>query len=142
MAADGHSYERDAIERWFSSNRTSPCTNLPVNRHEVIPNILASNVVRTLTDSGMVASVNQNEDAASVSNVNGDSVVRGVGSEASSNFAWGGILAITTITSTRVARCDSTPATAIILLHACSMSFCTVLLCCLPSATCSWSHFE
>lgn len=70
MAADGHSYERDAIERWFSAHRTSPSTNLPLNRHEVIPNILASNVVRALENHSLVGSINQNEeDAASASNV-------------------------------------------------------------------------
>merc|ERR1712107_722260 len=60
MAADGHTYERGAIERWFTAHRTSPSTNLPLSRQEVIPNVLANNVVRTLEDTGLSGSVNRN----------------------------------------------------------------------------------
>jgi len=38
VAADGHSYERKAIEGWFSSHNTSPLTNLPLKNKDLIPN--------------------------------------------------------------------------------------------------------
>jgi hypothetical protein len=37
-AADGHSYERRAIEAWLSSHNTSPVTNLPLTHTELVPN--------------------------------------------------------------------------------------------------------
>ncbi len=38
MAADGHSYERSAIQRWFRSKNTSPMTGAPLLNTCVIPN--------------------------------------------------------------------------------------------------------
>ncbi|KAK9814800.1 hypothetical protein WJX72_011673 [[Myrmecia] bisecta] len=40
IAADGHTYERFAIESWFSSHNTSPMTNEPVASRALVPNIL------------------------------------------------------------------------------------------------------
>jgi len=38
VAADGHSYERKAIEQWFAKNETSPKTNEPLSNTDLIPN--------------------------------------------------------------------------------------------------------
>ncbi|XP_051998028.1 WD repeat, SAM and U-box domain-containing protein 1-like [Xyrauchen texanus] len=39
MAADGYSYEREAIESWINtSNRSSPMTNLPLQTNTLTPN--------------------------------------------------------------------------------------------------------
>lgn len=38
IAADGHSYEREAIEKWFLRKSTSPVTNLPMNSTTLIEN--------------------------------------------------------------------------------------------------------
>ena len=37
IAADGHTYERRAIEAWFSRARTSPVTNEPLEHLHLIP---------------------------------------------------------------------------------------------------------
>ena len=38
MTADGHTYERAAIEQWLASHNTSPLTGLPLSTHELVPN--------------------------------------------------------------------------------------------------------
>lgn len=38
MAADGHSYERAAIERWLAAHRTSPMTGRVLPHCELVPN--------------------------------------------------------------------------------------------------------
>jgi hypothetical protein len=38
IAADGHSYERAAIERWFLTHRTSPMTGAVLTSRVVVPN--------------------------------------------------------------------------------------------------------
>ena len=38
IAGDGHSYEREAIERWLSSHRTSPLTGSVIAHTTLIPN--------------------------------------------------------------------------------------------------------
>ena len=38
VAADGHTYEREAILRWFRSNATSPKTREPLRARAVVPN--------------------------------------------------------------------------------------------------------
>ncbi|EOD04946.1 hypothetical protein EMIHUDRAFT_69023, partial [Emiliania huxleyi CCMP1516] len=38
MAADGHSYERSAIERWLASKSTSPLTGGELEHRILIPN--------------------------------------------------------------------------------------------------------
>lgn len=38
MTADGHTYERDAIEHWLESHNTSPLTGLPLSSHVLTPN--------------------------------------------------------------------------------------------------------
>jgi hypothetical protein len=38
LAADGHSYERRAIEQWLMTKNTSPVTNLELPNHSLVPN--------------------------------------------------------------------------------------------------------
>ncbi len=38
VAADGFSYERLALEKWFRSRASSPMTNLPLPTRLVFPN--------------------------------------------------------------------------------------------------------
>ncbi|KAK3033243.1 hypothetical protein RJ639_033123 [Escallonia herrerae] len=38
VAADGYTYEREAIVRWFDENNNSPMTNLPLPHKSLIPN--------------------------------------------------------------------------------------------------------
>ena len=38
VAADGHSYDRPAIEQWLVAHGTSPLTNAPLPHTEVVPN--------------------------------------------------------------------------------------------------------
>jgi ankyrin repeat protein len=38
VVADGHTYDRSAIEKWFKEKKRSPMTNLPLARLEVQPN--------------------------------------------------------------------------------------------------------
>ncbi len=38
IAADGHSYEREAIEDWLQYNSTSPKTNVPLPHKGLTPN--------------------------------------------------------------------------------------------------------
>jgi len=39
VAADGHSYELEAITRWLESHTTSPLTNAPLHNTGLIPNV-------------------------------------------------------------------------------------------------------
>ena len=39
MTADGHSYERSAIEEWFKNKSTSPKTGLPLDSKALLPNL-------------------------------------------------------------------------------------------------------
>jgi hypothetical protein len=44
--ADGHCYERQAIEEWFRrGHRTSPLTGLPLSTLAVVPNISLRNAI-------------------------------------------------------------------------------------------------
>ena len=36
--ADGHTYERSAIEQWFETHNTSPATGLELDNKQLIPN--------------------------------------------------------------------------------------------------------
>lgn len=44
-AADGQTYERSAIELWFSKNNTAPLSNLPLNSKVLTPNILIKSII-------------------------------------------------------------------------------------------------
>ena len=39
IAADGHTYERDAVEKWLQRSSASPVTGLKVANQELLPNL-------------------------------------------------------------------------------------------------------
>jgi len=45
IAADGHTYERDAIRRWFTDHSTSPVTGAQLRNFELIPNIALRSLI-------------------------------------------------------------------------------------------------
>lgn len=47
FAADGFTYERDAIERWMQAHGTSPRTNKPLEHTMVMPNMMARQMIAT-----------------------------------------------------------------------------------------------
>jgi len=49
LAADGHSYEREAIQRWFLTHGTSPMTNKRLDSTNVVPNHALRNAIARLT---------------------------------------------------------------------------------------------
>ncbi|KAK9829123.1 hypothetical protein WJX72_004016 [[Myrmecia] bisecta] len=51
IAADGHTYERTALEEWFSRNETSPMTGMVLDMKHLFPNI----ALRRLIQSYMAA---------------------------------------------------------------------------------------
>ena len=44
--ADGHTYERDAIERWLRTRRTSPMTGATLSSRALIPNLALRKLCR------------------------------------------------------------------------------------------------
>ena len=48
MAADGFSYEKQAITDWLEHHNTSPCTNMVLNHKFLTPNILLKNIIHTI----------------------------------------------------------------------------------------------
>ena len=48
MAADGFSYEREAITSWFRQYDTSPCTNMVLDHKFLTPNIQLKNIIQTI----------------------------------------------------------------------------------------------
>ncbi len=58
VAADGHTYERKAIEAWLRNNNTSPKTNLQLKHKELIPNQAVRELVREFLDDCARTGVN------------------------------------------------------------------------------------
>ena len=52
MTADGHTYERAAIEQWLASHNTSPLTGLPLPTHELVPNEQLARQIQAAAQSG------------------------------------------------------------------------------------------
>jgi len=51
MAADGHTFERVAIEQWFATGkRTSPATNEPLPDTRLIPNLAVKSMIAELLE--------------------------------------------------------------------------------------------
>ena len=46
FAADGHTYERSAIQRWLAVHDISPLTNEPLVHKELTPNFLIRSMIR------------------------------------------------------------------------------------------------
>ena len=45
VAADGHSYELEAITRWLETKNTSPCTGAPLHTAVLVPNVALRNAI-------------------------------------------------------------------------------------------------
>ena len=52
IAADGHSYERSAIEEWLSHHNTSPLTNLKLPHKHLVPNRAIKSAVQSILAAG------------------------------------------------------------------------------------------
>jgi hypothetical protein len=46
FAADGYSYEREAISGWIESHSTSPMTNLPLAHTNLTPNLTLRSAIK------------------------------------------------------------------------------------------------
>ena len=57
IAADGHTYERSAIEEWFKNNDTSPITNLLVASTVLTPNFALKSMLKQGTSTVSEASI-------------------------------------------------------------------------------------
>lgn len=45
IAADGHTYERAAIQQWLQTHSTSPVTSIPLTHTRLVPNVLARTAI-------------------------------------------------------------------------------------------------
>ena len=45
IAADGHSYERAALEGWLAQHDTSPVTGKPLQHKRIVENVLIRNAI-------------------------------------------------------------------------------------------------
>jgi hypothetical protein len=45
VCADGHSYDRNAIEAWLLSHDTSPLTNQPLLSKQLLPNYIVRKMI-------------------------------------------------------------------------------------------------
>lgn len=50
MAADGYTYERSAITKWFQTSSRSPLTNQPLASLELLPNHAINSILQYLKD--------------------------------------------------------------------------------------------
>ncbi|GMH43275.1 hypothetical protein BSKO_11197 [Bryopsis sp. KO-2023] len=48
VAADGHTYERSALEKWLQKSKTSPFTNLELPNNTLTPNVLIKKIIEEL----------------------------------------------------------------------------------------------
>jgi hypothetical protein len=51
ITADGHTYERKAIEMWFENHNTSPLTNVHLHSKDLIPNVTLKKLVTNYYES-------------------------------------------------------------------------------------------
>ena len=54
IGSDGHTYEKEYIEKWLRNNNTSPITKAPMFIHELIPNIALRNTIQEFTSNKKV----------------------------------------------------------------------------------------
>lgn len=52
IASDGHSYEREAIQRWFTTHRTSPLTGRVMPNQTLIPNHRLRTLIQDMVGGG------------------------------------------------------------------------------------------
>lgn len=51
MCADGHTYDREAIEAWFLSHNTSPLTNERLQHKKLLRNHVLRNLIQAHSSS-------------------------------------------------------------------------------------------
>ncbi len=51
MAADGFTYEREAIVNWFKHSTRSPMTNQEIENQELKPNHAIKSILQSLSES-------------------------------------------------------------------------------------------
>ena len=54
MTVDGQTYDREYIEKWLSSNTTSPASGATLTSTTLTPNIALKNVIEYIIDEGML----------------------------------------------------------------------------------------
>ena len=47
IAADGHTYERAAIQQWLQTKATSPVTSVLLKHTRLVPNVLAKTAIQS-----------------------------------------------------------------------------------------------
>ena len=45
IAADGHTYERTAVQQWLQQHDASPVTHLPLPHKRLVPNLLIKSAI-------------------------------------------------------------------------------------------------
>ena len=55
MAADGHVYERKAIEKWLQHNNSSPSTNLEMESKTLLPAVQVKSAIEKMVKSGAIS---------------------------------------------------------------------------------------
>ena len=45
IAADGHTYERSAVQAWLQHNDTSPVTKAPLRHTRLVPNVVIKGAI-------------------------------------------------------------------------------------------------
>jgi hypothetical protein len=59
FTADGHSYERSAIEEWFKNKSTSPKTGLPLDSKALLPNLALKTQIKEWLDDQLKGSADK-----------------------------------------------------------------------------------
>jgi len=59
LCADGHTYEKKHIEKWLSSNSTSPNTNMVLPHKQLVPNHALRSLIQLVTNQTKAASLAQ-----------------------------------------------------------------------------------
>jgi len=59
FTADGHSYERSAIEEWFKNKTTSPKTGLPLDSNALLPNLTLQIQIKEWVDDQLKGRADQ-----------------------------------------------------------------------------------
>ena len=68
MTADGHTYERSAIEEWFKNKSTSPKTGLPLDSKALLPNLTLQIQIKEWVDDQLKGRADQQ----SIKNLKGE----------------------------------------------------------------------
>lgn len=71
IAADGHSYEREAIEAWLSDHNTSPITNLALPHKQLVPNRAVKSAIQTILARGGTLAGDDDDDMGCSSGAGG-----------------------------------------------------------------------